>query len=1481
MSSAMNERAKRICSGTATRGRLERLVRLLSLGLVFLLSCSQAGDAPEPLGKDTQAVSVQPVTPTPAPTPPAPGKPAGKRNVWVVLKQQATLGRAAATKDWKGRGQQVYSALTTTAATTQAGLRAYLASRGIPHKAHWIVNTVKVTADQPTIDQIAKRPEVARIVEDTPLAIPPYQKGKTIPKVNAVEWGLDNIRVPQAWEQFGAFGDGIVVANIDSGVDFRHPALVRQYRGNQGEDTFDHNYNWFDPSAICGSPEQGPCDNSGHGTHTMGTMVGDDLAGNQVGVAPRARWIAAKGCETDFCSFEALLASGEWVLAPTDLSGQNPRPDLRPHIVNNSWGGGNGDEFYRATVQAWVAAGIFPAFASGNPGSFCGGVNSPGDYPESYAVGAYDIGNNIAFFSGRGPSFFGETKPDISGPGVDVRSSVPGGAYASFSGTSMATPHLAGAVALMWSVAPALLGDITATRAVLDESALDTADLSCGGTDGDNNVFGQGRADVFAAVDLSPRGPTGTLEGLVTASDGTPLGEARINAVSPSANRSTRSAPDGSYRLTLPVDTYAVTVTLFGYLTATLPGVAVAEGQSTPLSPALEPAPSFPVSGSVKDGGGAAIPNALVTLLGTPLPASRTDATGNYSFASVPAGTYELAVTPNGCYARASNTVIVDSSETVDFALPRHLDEYGYGCAPATYEFVEAETELPFSDDFNFQAVPLPFPVMFYGKTYDWIAVTEDGYASFDVNNFWVLDNAPIPSLNPPNAAIFAFYDDFRVEPGRSSVLTSVIGTAPNRQFVIEWRDVQSLNDLSQYARFEILISEQGKIKVQYHTAESNPIARGASATVGIENETGSVGIEYSFNSESLQSGSAVLYEVPDAGLLRGTVTDANSGDLLSGVEIRASRAGFPDKVIATDANGSYLLQITAGTYTVQASKANFGVETATVTVIEDQTVQQDFSLKTAHAEVSPSTLEFVIGANQTRKRALTLSNTGDLTLTYAVKESGGARQTAVAKARLAKAAKVNPLARDTRGLYGAGVSAKGLAPSAVGDVLASFPAPTGLAWGVGYTSNLWLSDTSNTTNYEATTTGEPTGRTWPATWAGSFPGDMALDPTRNLMCQVAVGADNGIHCWDPDSGIVTDSITGSFPWTGISQRGLAYREDDDSFYIGGWNEGIIYHVEGLSSNNPGTIISQCRPSDGDISGLAWNSAARVLWVATNSPTDTIYELNPDDCTVLAALNHPTPSFNGAGLEMDESGNLWMISQGMNTVYLIESGVPAFADVPWLSVIPAEGTVAPGASVKLNVKIDTTGLLPGIYLAGLYIQSNSAAKPSLRIPVSLVVSDYQQGVNAGGAAYLDVNGDPWAADKAHAVGSWGYFQKGTTKSTKTKITGTTDPKLFQDLRQDPYAYRFDNVPNGIYEIDLRFAELEQVKAGKRLFDVIIENTMVLPAHDIQYEVGRYAANPYKFFIEVTDQRMDVRFIPRANSLKPVINALRVTRRPDR
>ncbi|TMK85183.1 MAG: hypothetical protein E6G44_07910 [Actinobacteria bacterium] len=424
----------------------------------------------------------------------------GSARFWVLFRQQADLSRASAIADWTARGAFVVDSLKAVASSSQRAMRAELAGSHVAYRSFWIVNGILVTrGTAATLEAAAARPEVSRIAADWHGFVIMPLKGRRIKSIGAVEWNIKNIRANKVWKLLGDRGAGSVVAAIDTGAQFDHPALVNAYRGNQGGGSFNHNYNWWDPSHICPQPK--PCDNVGHGTHTMGTMVG--RAGvNKIGVAPNAKWIEAKGCESNSCSSSALLSSGQFMLAPTDLNGNNPDPSKRPDVVNNSWGSGSGsDTFYQATVNSWVAAGIFPQFSNVNAGPNCGTVRAPGSYINSYGAGAYDINNVIASFSSRGPSpFGGEIKPNISAPGVNVRSSVPTNGYASFSGTSMASPHVAGTIALVISKNPSLRGNISQLRTIIDNSGIDVNALTCGGTLDDNNVFGEGRLDAYAAV---------------------------------------------------------------------------------------------------------------------------------------------------------------------------------------------------------------------------------------------------------------------------------------------------------------------------------------------------------------------------------------------------------------------------------------------------------------------------------------------------------------------------------------------------------------------------------------------------------------------------------------------------------------------------------------------------------------------------------------------------------------------------------------------------------------------------------------------------------------------------------------------------------------------------------------------------------------------------------------------------------------------
>ncbi len=574
----------------------------------------------------------------------------------VRFHKRADLSGAGAIRDWAERGRYVVDRLRDTAGASQARTRARLTAAGVAHRSFWVVNTILVSsADIGLAEALAADPEVSRLTEVSRYDVPePLPGNNSTPAVvNGVEWGVANIGADRVWSEFGVRGDGLVVATIDTGVQFDHPALAGRYRGNLGNGV-DHNYNWFDPSQVCGQPSTVPCDNIGHGTHVLGTMVGDDGAGNAVGVAPAARWIAAKGCEDRErgCSDSALLASAQWMLAPTNLSGAEPRPDLRPHIVNNSWGGDTGpveDPWFDEALRAWNAAGIFAVFSNGNAGPACDTAGSPADSALAYSVGAYDTANTVASFSSRGPGAGGDVRPHISAPGVNIRSSVPGGGYGYASGTSMAAPHVSGAVALLWSAVPAMIGDVSGSRDLLGAAATDTPDPTCGGTDADNNTYGEGRVNAYLAVSRAPRGETGVLAGVVRdAATGQPVAGAGVvaAAVDGSGERVAATDQTGQYRFTLTVGEYRVVVSAFGYATTQPVTVTIPAGATVTADLTIAPQARVNVHGRITDGSGQGWPlYARVVVDGVPGGTFFTKPhDGRYSF-ELPAGsTYTLRV---------------------------------------------------------------------------------------------------------------------------------------------------------------------------------------------------------------------------------------------------------------------------------------------------------------------------------------------------------------------------------------------------------------------------------------------------------------------------------------------------------------------------------------------------------------------------------------------------------------------------------------------------------------------------------------------------------------------------------------------------------------------------------------------------------------------------------------------------------------------
>ncbi|MFC5825939.1 S8 family serine peptidase [Nonomuraea insulae] len=566
----------------------------------------------------------------------------GVTDFWVEFKEQAALKSAAAIKDWSKRGAAVVEQLRSTAESSQAGALGLLRDAGVEYTSLYIDNSLYVRGGSAELaGKLAADPAVERVRLPRTYTLPKPAPGERVAAAGPVEWGVSAIHADQVWSEYKTTGQGVVVGNIDSGVDFTHPALAGSYRGNNGDGTYTHDYNWYDPAKICA--QAAPCDNFGHGTHTMGTMAGAD----GIGVAPGARWIAAKGCKDFQCGDLTLAQSAQWMLAPTKADGSDPDPARRPNILNNSWSSAPGDPWYQDYVRQWVAAGIFPAFAVGNDGPACGTQHSPGEYPESYAVGAVGQNGNVAGFSSRGEAGTSDSKPDIVAPGQNVRSSVPGGGYQVQQGTSMATPHVSGAVALLWSAAPALVGDVAATRAVLGATAHDHADTTCGGTAGDNNVYGEGMLDVYRAVGASPRTGTGVLTGAVTdKSTGKPVAGVRVTAKGPRV-LDTTTGDDGTYLLHLDEGDYDVSLSLFGYDATDLSGVRVTRDDSMTKDVALSPTPTKDVTVRVVDGSGHGWPlYSAVSVEG----ASRTWFTapgdGRVSVALPVGGTYEVTATP-------------------------------------------------------------------------------------------------------------------------------------------------------------------------------------------------------------------------------------------------------------------------------------------------------------------------------------------------------------------------------------------------------------------------------------------------------------------------------------------------------------------------------------------------------------------------------------------------------------------------------------------------------------------------------------------------------------------------------------------------------------------------------------------------------------------------------------------------------------------
>lgn len=430
--------------------------------------------------------------------------------LFIILKEQADLSAAPEIADRDERTTFVFETLTHHADRTQADLRVALDQFGIPYQPYYLVNAIEIEGGALHRLWLMSRPDVDRVLVSPhlrPLPEEPESATGTEEAPTEPQWNLTLIGADRVWEEFGVTGEGIIVGESDSGVQPDHPELADSYRGRESG----HDYNWFDPWYQTDAPYDG----GGHGTHTLGSVLG-----NTVGVAPGAEWFACSNLGRNLANPALYLDCMQFMLAPFPIGGDSfadGDPTRAAHVLNNSWGcpwqEGCDATSLQPAVAALRAAGIFVVASAGNEGSGgCSTVNDPiALYDEAFSVGAVDSGRELTEFSSRGPvaaDGSGRIKPDIVAPGAGVLSAFPNNSYATNDGTSMAGPHVAGVVALIWSANPDLIGDIETTEQILIDSAQRAripADFpSCGDDDAlPNNLVGYGLVDAYASVKMA------------------------------------------------------------------------------------------------------------------------------------------------------------------------------------------------------------------------------------------------------------------------------------------------------------------------------------------------------------------------------------------------------------------------------------------------------------------------------------------------------------------------------------------------------------------------------------------------------------------------------------------------------------------------------------------------------------------------------------------------------------------------------------------------------------------------------------------------------------------------------------------------------------------------------------------------------------------------------------------------------------------
>lgn len=861
---------------------------------------------------------------------------AGKNDylqVIVLLRSQvdlATLNQQLYTQKatMQQRAYQVITALQQNAQITQGELNNYFASKYesadvYSYKSFWISNMFVIEAKPHIIYELMNRMDVAEIDLDAFLELDrPEVVENYVDNPESVEPGLRIINAHLLWAQ-GITGQGRIVMNIDTGVYPNHPALQHKWRGNH----VPSNQAWFDPA---GTTTPSDCD--GHGSHTVGTMTGwSPTTGDTVGVAPGAEWIAAKTiCSSPHTSNS--IAAFQWAMDP---DGNPLTINDMPDVISNSWYDPDVTNecsgIYKTTLDAVEAAGIAVVFSAGNSGPGTSTITKPKNINTNNVNvmctaaidGAQYIGGNtnpIASFSSRGPSVCGGTgslliKPEVSAPGVNVRSSGSSTGYTVLSGTSMASPHVAGAVALLKQFAPNLTG-----KEILEALYNTAVDL---GTAGEDNNYGMGLIDVYAAflslgtpdstapdpiVDLTAGAPTSnslTLQWTVpydSSMNGVTGYDIRYSTSPINDTTAFNSATQLPYT-SVPdtagaTETYLVEGLTFGTTYHFSIKSRDVWGNWSPLSNNASGTTLAAPQISVTPASIHHILNPLETVVDTvtisnvSVNPSTLDFTLTLENNTFPEGLVNARLVPKFNPAATESNNLKDHNEDV-----RGLsidgsggpDLFGYkwrdsnepnGPQYVWYDITTnpAATQVTFPngtlDDGYTNALPLGFTMPFYGTDYSNVYLSTNGFLSFTPLTSSTYSNAQIPSSSAPNNMVAMFWDDLD---GRTQ--GTVHQLQDGNKFYIQFTNWQKYSGTGSLT-FQVVLHQNGKILVYYN----NMNATLTSATVGIENSAGNDGLQVVYNAAYVANNLALEFAADPEWLTsntyNGSLFNGNSVDV-------------------------------------------------------------------------------------------------------------------------------------------------------------------------------------------------------------------------------------------------------------------------------------------------------------------------------------------------------------------------------------------------------------------------------------------------------------------------------------------------------------------------------------------------------------------------------------------------------------------------